>query len=177
MSCTGIAKYFPHFQSAGQQFCAVPRYFCFGTFCPKVKARSISTGPQPMGFPRKPSEAGCVGRGARKRVQFSPQGGNGIERTLRRRGFGEAPQQAFLQSAGLQKKQVWLHLPCLPLVRTPETPRKNGGSAVSYAPSVSLAFCIPSAVVSMIVNSFSSIVFSILSMCWRQSLSSFCLSG
>ena len=27
-------------------------------------------------------------------------------------------------------------LPCLPLVRPPETPRKNGGSAVSYAPSV-----------------------------------------
>lgn len=99
MSCTDIAKYFPHFQSAGQQFCAVPRHFCFGTFCPKVKARSISTGPQPMGSPRKPSEAGCVGRGgARKRVQFSPQGGNGIERTLRRRGFGEDPQQAFWQA-------------------------------------------------------------------------------
>ena len=59
----------------------------------------------------------------------------------------------------------------------PGIPAKNGGSAVSYAPSVSLAFCIPSAVASMIVNSFSSIVFSNLSMCWRQSLSSFCLSG
>ena len=103
MSCTDIAKYFPHFPICRGTVFAVPRHFYFGTFCPKVKARSISTGPQPMGFPRKPSEAGCVGRGARKRVQFSPQGGNGIERTLRQRGFGEAPQQAFLQPAGLQK--------------------------------------------------------------------------
>ena len=84
------------FRSAGEQFCAVPRHFCFGTFCPKVKARSVSTAPQPMGPLRKPGEAGCVGRGgARERVQFSPQGGNGTKRTLRRRGFGEAPQQAF----------------------------------------------------------------------------------
>ena len=73
------------FQSAGEQFCAVPRCFRFGTFCPKVKARSVSTGPQPMGSLRKPSEAGCVGRG-------------GTKRTLRRRGFGEAPQQAFWQA-------------------------------------------------------------------------------
>jgi len=52
-----------------------------------------------MGAPRKPSEAGCVGRGgARERVQFSPQDGNGTKRTLRRRGFGEAPQQAFWQA-------------------------------------------------------------------------------
>lgn len=34
-----------------------------------------------------------------------------------------------------------------------------------------------SAVASMIVNSFSSIELSNLSMCWRQSLSQFCLSG
>ena len=63
-------------------------------------------------------------------------------------GFGEALQQAFLQPAGMQKWQVWLHLPCLPLVRPPEPPRKNGGSAVSYAPSVSrfsmIALIIPS---------------------------------
>ena len=96
MFCTDIAKYFPLFQFAGEQHKTVPRHFCFGTFCPKVKARSVSTGPQPMGSTRKPSEAGCVGRGgARERVQFSPQGGNGTKRTLRRRGFGESPQQAF----------------------------------------------------------------------------------
>lgn len=35
----------------------------------------------------------------------------------------------------------------------------------------------PSAVASMTVNSFSSIELSNLSMCWRQSLSLFCLSG
>ena len=35
----------------------------------------------------------------------------------------------------------------------------------------------PFAVASMIVNSFSSIELSNLSMCWRQSLSLFCLSG
>ena len=68
-------------------------------------------------------------------------------------------------------------LALLAVSASPGNPTENGGSAVSYAPSVSLAFCIPSAVASMIVNSFSSIVFSILSMCWRQSLSSFCLSG
>ena len=52
-----------------------------------------------MGPLRKPGEAGCVGRGgARERVQFSPKGGNGTKRTLRRRGFGEAPQQAFWQA-------------------------------------------------------------------------------
>ena len=59
----------------------------------------ISTGPQPMGVTRKPSEADCVGRGgARERVQFSSKGGNGAKQTLRRRGFGEAPQQAFWQA-------------------------------------------------------------------------------
>ena len=57
MSCTDIAKYFPLFQSAGEQFCDVPRHFCFGTFCPKVKARSVSTGPQTTGFGEAPQQA------------------------------------------------------------------------------------------------------------------------
>ena len=48
---------FHFFRSAGEQFCAVPRYFCFGTFCPKVKARSVSTGPQPTGFGEVPQQA------------------------------------------------------------------------------------------------------------------------
>ena len=99
MSCTYIAKYFPLFPISQGTVFAVPRQFCFGTFCPKVKAWIVSTGPQPMGSTRNPSEAGCVGRGgARERVQFSPQGGNGTKRTLRRRGFGESPQQAFWQA-------------------------------------------------------------------------------
>ena len=45
------------FRSAGEQFCAVPRRFCFGTFCPKVKARSVSTGPQLTGFGEDPQQA------------------------------------------------------------------------------------------------------------------------
>ena len=57
MSCMDIAKYFPHFLISGEQFCAVPRHFCFGTFCPKVKARSISTGPQLTGFGEAPQQA------------------------------------------------------------------------------------------------------------------------
>jgi len=45
MSCTDIAKYFLHFMICRGTAFAVPWYFCFGTFCPKVKARSVSTGP------------------------------------------------------------------------------------------------------------------------------------
>ena len=45
------------FRSAGEQFCAVPRRFCFGTFCPKVKARSVITGPQLTGFGEAPQQA------------------------------------------------------------------------------------------------------------------------
>ena len=42
--------------------------------------------PNPSWLPAKPSEAGSPGRGgARKRTQFSPLGGNGVEWTLRRR--------------------------------------------------------------------------------------------
>ena len=97
--------------------------------------------------------------------------------TCPKAGFGEAPQQAFLRPSRAAKIASVATLALLAVSASPGNPTKNGGSAVPYAPSVSLAFCIPSAVASMIVNSFSSIVFSILSMCWRQSLSSFCLSG
>lgn len=45
------------FQSAGEQFFAVPRHFYFGTNCPKVKARSVSTGPQLTGFGDAPQQA------------------------------------------------------------------------------------------------------------------------
>ena len=50
--------------------------------------RNISplNGALPLGLPTKPSEAGLLGKGgARERTQFSPPGGNGVERTLRRR--------------------------------------------------------------------------------------------
>ena len=56
MSCTDIAKYFPHFPICRGTVLAVPRHFCFGTFCPKVKARSVSTGPQPAGFGEAPQQ-------------------------------------------------------------------------------------------------------------------------
>lgn len=43
-----------------------------------------------MGTQPKPSEAGSAGRGgARERTQFSPSGGSGVERTLRRLGAGD----------------------------------------------------------------------------------------
>ena len=55
--------------------------------------------PNPSWLPAKPSEAGSPGRGgARKRTQFSPLGGNGVEWTLRRRAamgkVGRRPQAA-----------------------------------------------------------------------------------
>ena len=92
-------------------------------------------------------------------------------------GFGEAPPTSVFAARRDAKIASVATLALLAVSASPGNPTENGGSAVSYTPSVSLAFCIPSAVASMIVNSFSSIVFSILSMCWRQSLSSFCLSG
>ena len=57
MSCTDIAKYFPHFPICRGTVLAVPRRFCFGTFCLKVKARRVSTGPQPTGFGEAPQQA------------------------------------------------------------------------------------------------------------------------
>ena len=57
MSCTDIAKYFPHFPICRGTVLAVPRRFCFGTFCPKVTARRVSTGPQPTGFGEAPQQA------------------------------------------------------------------------------------------------------------------------
>ena len=90
--------------------------------------------------------------------------------------WGGSPTSVFAARRDAKIASV-ATLALLAVSASPGNPTENGGSAVSYAPSVSLAFCIPAAVASMIVNSFSSIVFSILSMCWRQSLSSFCLSG
>ena len=48
--------------------------------------RRFLNGALHLGLPTKPSEAGLLGKGeARERAQFSPLGGNGAERTLRRR--------------------------------------------------------------------------------------------
>jgi len=57
MSCTDIAKYFPHFPTCWGTAFAVPQHFCFGTKCPKVKARSVSTAPQTAGFREAPQQA------------------------------------------------------------------------------------------------------------------------
>ena len=89
----------------------------------------------------------------------------------RRYGFGASPNKPPLC-------HLWPQRHCLPFSGTPEKPTKNEkNEGPFYLTSVSLAFCSPSAVASMTVNSFSSIVLSSLSICWRQSLSPFCLSG
>ncbi len=93
-------------------------------------------------------------------------------------GFGELPNKHFCGPAASKNFGVWPHPNCLPFSGTPEKPPKNEkNEGPFYLTSVSLAFCSPSAVASMTVNSFSSIVLSSLSICWRQSLSPFCLSG
>ena len=88
-----------------------------------------------------------------------------------------APQQAFLRACGQQKFRSVATPELLAISCASATWRKKTKVTLSYASSVSLAFCSPSAVASMTVNSFSSIELSSLSMCWRQSLSLFCLSG
>ena len=51
-----------------------------------------------MGTPPKPSKAGSVGRGgAREQTQFSPSGGNGVERTLRRRDIAHTLETSCAQ--------------------------------------------------------------------------------
>ena len=54
-----------------------------------------------------------------------------------------------------RKLQVSIHLPCLPLTRSPGNPAKNGGSAVSYAPSVPRFFMIASIIPSTSRSSLS----------------------
>ena len=93
-------------------------------------------------------------------------------------GLGSSPTSIFAGPAASKNFGVWPHPNCLPLSGSPEKPPKNEkNEGPLYLTSVSLAFCSPSAVASMTVNSFSSIVLSSLSICWRQSLSPFCLSG
>ena len=92
-------------------------------------------------------------------------------------GLGRLPNKHFCGPAAQQKFRVWPHPNCLPFMRSPIHGAKNGGRAFPYAPSVSLAFLIPSAAPSMMISSFSSIPFSIRSMCFRRSLSPPSLSG
>ena len=79
-------------------------------------------GPQP-----KPSEAGSVGRGgARERVEFSPSGGNGTERTLLRRGAGD---QGIMYGHACNETDALLPLPVVlanRLTRLLTNARKTG---------------------------------------------------
>ncbi len=58
-------------------------------------------------LPAKPSEAGSPGRGgARERAQFSPPGGNGDKRTLRRRAaMGKGPRRPQAAKFPLCRKE------------------------------------------------------------------------
>lgn len=56
-------------------------------------------------------------------------------------GFGGTPTSIFAE----RKSQVSIHLPCLPLTRSPGNPYKKRRRRFSYAPSVSRALRIPSA--------------------------------
>ena len=70
-----------------------------------------------------------------------------------------------------------IHLPCLPLMRSPGTPCEKGRRRSSYVSDLSRALRMPSAAPSMIISSFSSMPFSIRSRCFRRSSSPLCLSG
>ena len=61
-----------------------------------------------MGPPQEPSAAVPVGRGgARERTQFSPSGGNGVKRTLRRRQWGvECPVNCQLTALLSNEKRT-----------------------------------------------------------------------
>ena len=105
------------------------------------------TGPQQMGTPAQAQRSGLRGEKSSKGViaVFDVRQKR-TKRTLRRRGFGEAPQQAFLPPFWRKnfecvhtriacQKQVWLHLHCLPLVHPSERPG-NGGNAFSFVPII-----------------------------------------
>ena len=89
------------------------------------------TGPQQMGTPAQAQRSGLRGEKSSKGViaVFDVRQKR-TKRTLRRRGFGEALQQAFLPPFWRKnfecvhtriacQKQAWLHLPCLPLAHIP----------------------------------------------------------
>ena len=86
----------------------------------------------------RPLPAGMCGATRWSRQRAS---GHGVQKSS---GFGGTPTSI----SAARKLQVSIHLPCLPLTRSPGTPAKNGGSAVSYASSVPrfsmIALIIPS---------------------------------
>ena len=65
-----------------------------------------------------------------------------------------------------RKSQVSIHLPCSLLTRSIGNAAKKRRRRFSYVTSVSRALRIPFAVLSMMISSFSSMPFSIRSMCF-----------
>lgn len=101
---------------------------------------------------------------------------------LRSLGFGDCPQQAETESSASGRNLFVLSLSDQEGIACRNVhPRnmawKNGGTRFSYASSVLRALFSPSAVASIMVSSFSSISLSKWSICFRQSLWPFCLSG
>ena len=56
MSCTDIAKYFPHFQSAGEQFLLFPGISTLGHFVPKLRNGASAPGRRQPGLGRLPNK-------------------------------------------------------------------------------------------------------------------------
>lgn len=88
-------------------------------------------------------------------------------------GFGGTPTSIF----AARKSQVSIHLPCLPLTRSPGNAAKKVGGVLPYVSDLSRALQMPPAALSMMISSFSFMPFSIRSMCFRRSSSPLCLSG
>ena len=98
-------------------------------------------------------------------IDFSPLGTSAANRSVWR----ETKLASFIIFVATL---ALLAVSCAPLYMARKTE-----VAFSYVPSVSLAFLIPSAAPSMMTSSFSSISFSIRSICFRRSLSPPSLSG
>lgn len=111
-----------------------------------------------MGTQPKPSEADSAGRGgARERTQFSPSGGNGGERTLRRRGAGD---QGIMYGYACSETDNLLPLPVVlahHLTRLLANARKTG-TIPGLQPdgkaqvSVEYAFGIPQRIAAVVVS-------------------------
>lgn len=111
-----------------------------------------------MGTQPKPSEAGSAGRGgARERTQFSPSGGNGVERTLRRLGAGD---QGIMYGYACGETAELLPLPVVlahRLTRLLTNARRTGiiqglGPDGKAQVSVEYVFGLPSRITNVVVS-------------------------
>ncbi len=159
-------------------------FFLIHTFFVEQSRRMRQKGTGPLGPVPQPDlwdivpQAGprankvCVGRGgARERVQFSPQGGNRTKRTLLRRGFGEAPQQAFSRGPRRRENGKCVHTCIACQTALPRKwAQKTEARAFPYASSISWACFIACIVASTTFNSFSSRALSMASIRFLHSL-------